>query len=199
MSGGGNDLIISNIFISFGDGVLWFVKVLFILYAIFFMYSYIRLHYKKASILFLVVSTLLTTLSVSYFWEPFEAISIPFFTVGIVLSLTKGQKQSQHIIGVCMLMFLAFLFLIFDRALALHGLINVVLISLLILALSIKTISIRIPAILGMLSFDLYLVHNKVLMVLRDNTDYRSLLFFLLISIVVTCLFFIFRTKILKI
>lgn len=196
---GGNALTISNIFTDFGDGVLWFVKVLAILYATFYIYSVIRILNQKVALVLLILFPVLTTQYVNHFMLPFEAISIPFFYLGIVISLINTQKHSSSIVFLCLLVISILLVSIFDRQLAIHGLINVFAVSILIILFSVKQIDFRFPAVLGIISFDLYLVHNKVLMVLTDGNSYFSLLSFVAIAFILTYLFFGIRTKLLRI
>lgn len=191
-------LIIRDILFEFGDSVLWFVKVLIILYACFYLFCVIRQRYKKASLLFLTLAVIGAALFTGYKMYGFMTISIPFFFVGIVLSLNKQKKGlliSMMLLGLIMISE----FMIFNFNLALHNAFNVFAIALLIITFSIKNIELRIPSIMAAMSFDIYLVHNKVLMSLKNNLDVVELLPFIFLTIIATFGFYIFRTKILRI
>ena len=90
-------------------------------------------------------------------------------------------------------------FIGFDKALAIHALINVACMMVLIFILSIKSLNIKIPTIIAALSFDIYLVHNKVLMTMKDNLDFVSLPLFVLFVLMATITFYFLRSRIFKI
>lgn len=196
--GGGKSLILNNILIDFGDGVLWFVKVLFCLYACFYLYCFIRQKNKRASMLFLVIATIVATIVTACLMFKFQCISVPFFFLGVVLSQNKQKK------GVIMTLILLATIAIVEFAafkgdnLGWHSLIDATAVALLIITCSIREIKIRIPSVIAALSFDIYLVHNKVLMALMANTEMVELLPFVLLTITVTITFYLFRTRLLR-
>lgn len=192
--------IIYSIFIGFGDGVLWFVKALFVLYAIFYLFSLIYQTNRTAAIVTLLALTLATTFLWAIYVAEFSSLSIPYFALGVMMSLYK-EREVKAVAGA--LIALACIggggFIFFNTALAAHSAINAMALCLLILALSVRQWQIRIPAVLGAISFDLYLVHNKVLMTLKTNMDVVPLVLFIGLTLVVTTLFYLLRTKVFKI
>lgn len=70
--------------------------------------------------------------------------------------------------------------------------------TLLIVACS-KKIEIRMPTFLTVLTFDIYLAHNNVLMAMKDNFEMVYLVSFIFITFVATVIFYLFRDKVLGI
>lgn len=186
-------MIISNILINFGDEVLWFVKILFILYAIFYLFSIIYKSNRIGGVIFISLMTILSTI-----W--YASISIPYFTLGVMLSIYKNQEFRIFIITWAVLLcYAAIGFVSYDLNIAGHSAINAILIGILISVLSIRIWEIKIPAMLGAMSFDLYLVHNKVLKSLEYHSSEVSVWIFVFVSLAITVIFFLIRSKILKI
>lgn len=159
-------LTIGNLFWDFADEVLWFIKVLIVLYAGFYIYTLFRLKNRQVSIIFLLMTCALTTVWTNYYVEAFAAVSVPFFYLGVIISFVKGKEQSVPIILLCLFVFVISLFVAFDRNIALHGLIDIFVVSFILLTLSLVRLDFYFPTFLGVISFDIYLVHNKVLMIL---------------------------------
>ena len=90
-------------------------------------------------------------------------------------------------------------YIFIDYALALHSIINIIGLIFLILVLFIWTIDIKLPELLTIISFDLYLVHNKVLMVMEGNTLCNVLWVFMTVVFITTACFSLLRIKLLKI
>lgn len=197
---GGKALFIRNILWSFGDGVLWFIKVLVPLYAIFYIFSIIYQRNKSFGLIALWSGTILLTIYVFIEMVPYEAISILYFTLGVQLSISHISKAKDLIIpGSILLIVIASSFCFLEFNLAIHSLLNAILIGLFILIFTIKRVELKIPSILAILSFDLYLTHHKVLMALKDNSGSVELWSFCILTMAVTVIFYLFRTKIIKI
>ena len=71
--------------------------------------------------------------------------------------------------------------------------------AVLICVLSLKRIDIKIPSLLALLSFDIYLIHNKVLLSMKDNCDYVELISFVVITLLATSLFYLLGSRLLKV
>lgn len=197
--GGGKSLTLCNILIDFGDEVLWFVKVLIGLYALFYIYCIIRRYNRFLSTVFLIIATAGSSASVAFLMRDFQAISVPFFFLGIILSLDKEKKGVQISIVLLSLIAIIEFATLNSLSLAVHNVIDVVAIAVLIIVCSIKYIEIRIPSFIAALSFDIYLVHNKVLMAMKANTEIVELLPFIALTIITTLGFYLLRTKMLAI
>lgn len=76
--GSNRELVIGNVLYNFGDSVLWFVRVLICLYAMFYIFSFVYITYRNRSLPFLGLSTIALTFLIAKSLIPYEAISVPF-------------------------------------------------------------------------------------------------------------------------
>ena len=159
------------------------------------MYSYIRTKNKIGPILFLVLATIGSTISATYILADYTSISVPFFFLGVLLSINKKNQGVILAIVITIVEFASYE----NQALVKHSAINAFALALLILACSIRKIELRIPSVITALSFDIYLIHNKVLMAMKANTEIVELLPFIILTIIATIGFYLFRTKLLRI
>ncbi len=198
--GGGKVLYISNILYSFGDDVLWFIKILIPLYIIFYLFSFLYQWNRWVAISFIWIITVAISAYVALTRASYEAISIVYFTLGVQMSLckVKSKKELSLYIGLISLVSLCNYFC-FDWTIAQHGILNAVFMAVLICVLSLKRIDIKIPSLLALLSFDIYLIHNKVLLSMKDNCDYVELISFVVITLLATSLFYLLRSRLLKV
>lgn len=196
---GGKSLIISNILISFGDDVLWFVKALIYLYVAFYLFRIIFIRNKPIGITFLCCATALITYLAYKTMGDFTSISVPIFSLGVIVSLLKHKKYSLLIVVTSLVFLFVAYWRIYDKALAIHSGLNIIFILLLLFIFSIKKIDIKMPAILGLISFDLYLVHNKVLMAMQDQFNSLNLWVYILTVAIFASSSYILRKKLLNI
>lgn len=175
------------------------MKILIILYAIFYLFSLIYKGNRYAGLAFLVLAVAVTTVLEAEFQTQFKSISIPYFALGVLMSVYKNREFSAILSAiVALICFAACGFFFYSTALAAHSAINAVMLGIFILVLSIRQWEIRFPALLGVMSFDLYLIHNKVLQTMKFNMDVAPLWMFVLITFVVTYLFYMLRSKVFK-
>lgn len=205
--GGGNSFFYV-LFLGFGDAVLWFVKILFLLYGAFYLYAWIAV--KSPRRLALSVLGLLVLMIFIYCnnrFGAFSVISIPLFYVGVIASLNKDFSRSvllpASLLVSALFTFAWSAFIADSLPLSLHALINHVVLAILIALFSVYTIRINTPALLGIVAFDVYLVHNKVLMLLKTHPLMESSPFvflgcFALLTVLATLCFYSIR-KFLKI
>lgn len=190
---GGITLTISNILLDFGDEVLWFIKVLFILYAIFYIFSEIWIFNRVVGLIFIVLMTAAVTVY-------YKSISVPYFAIGVILSNYKSREIRILVtLWIALICYACLGFFFYETNVAGHSAINASLIGTFILAMSLRTWEIKVPSMLGVMSFDLYIVHNKVLCTLKQYNTEVSLWVFLFVTIFFTLSFCLFRTKVLKI
>lgn len=194
-----NSLLISNIFIEFGDSVLWFIKVLLLLYLNFYIFSVIRIKNKNLSIIFLSITLFIVIFFVYHTFFDFQSISIPYFYLGIGVSICRysTSKMFSFVVGV-LFMVILYSLAFFNSALAFHSIFNVLALGCFIIIFSLKHIDIKVPAFIGAVSFDIYLVHNKVLMTLKNNYEVVNVGVFIILTIVITSLFYLLRTHLLS-
>lgn len=203
MRGGGNFLsLIYRLFIGFDDGVLWFIKVLFILYFTFAVYSYVK---KRFNQLYANVSINLMTIAVvAIVWCVFPiycTISVPMFVLGIMTSNCVDTSLSLRKLILSVLgwgtLVCVYLLVYETKALCLHAVINYMFIAVAILVLYKIPIVIKAkPKLLfATISFDLYLVHGKVLNILKCTMDNITLVDFIAYTFVFVLAFYMLRVK----
>lgn len=190
---------LSVLYCDFGDGVLWFVKVLIIQYVLFYLFTIIHTYNKFLASSALLGTSLLLSILIANISSEFQAISVPLFSLGVFMSLYKGTKKQLCYYALYVGLITVLWFILFDTNIAFHFVINMLILTSIVVVLTIKHVEIKIPAILGVISFDIYLIHNKVILGLKDNIEFIPLWLFIITTVVATYLFFSFRTKILKI
>jgi peptidoglycan/LPS O-acetylase OafA/YrhL len=152
----------------------------------------------------LVAFTIYTTAFVFHTFADYQSISIPIFFIGILASIYKEKLFGKlHLIAIitiiaAILEAVALNLAHCTYALVAHTLFNYIAIALLIEFFTIKNIRWRVPAFIGAISFDIYLVHNKVLMLLWAIYDFLPLYSVLTITLVSSLVFYLLRTKLLK-
>lgn len=155
----------------FGDGILWFVKVIIVEYLFFATYIYLNIKswIREA---FLWLGTALVYVFVFFYVGEWAAISIPMFTLGILLAKNESSFYSiAHSKGV--LLWLIAITGIMGLAYNLmgnvyaHTLLNYYVVTGIILAgaysLTSKIAPPNLPSWAGSVSYDIYLTHYKVL------------------------------------
>lgn len=175
--------------LNFFDSVLWFVKVILVLYIV--LYIYVRLsksRYDYIRLLYLISATLCVTAFTYYRIAPFASVSVPVFTCGILVAefnkwfSDKIIFYSFTIIAIiCTLAFLGK-----DSNILLHGVINYLLIISWLLMSYFYPVQIKgIPAFFVNCSYDVYITHKKVLLAMNVLHVSYSLLSFMIIAILV--------------
>lgn len=183
----------------FGDGVLWFVKVLLILYLLFFLFSIFYDSHRQIAIVSLFLTSIILSMAIRLYSEDFQAISVPFFSLGVFMSLYKGMKSQLEVLILSVICISLIWCKIFDMNIMLHFIINASFLTLFVIMLTVKYIDFKVPSIIGAISFDIYLVHNKVIMAMKESVDYIPLWLFILITAISTYVFFTLRKRILKV
>lgn len=190
--------VIYDLFWGFHDGVLWFVRALLLLYLCFSLFIRIREKYNQTiTIISINLLTLcaIAVLQIVIGLADYSIISIPLFTIGILASIfNKGQTRQTLIYLVVWSIFIS-LYLLGNWALMIHALFNYAFIfaAILILALFPIRKTWAVPSIIGDISYDIYLVHNKVLVALKFLFPIVPLYWFVGLSIIATGLFYLIR------
>ena len=194
--------VIYKLLWGFEDGVLWFVKVLLVLYLCFDVFVWIRARYSHtASIICLNLLTAgaITVALLLLQMRDYHTISIPLFTIGVIGSLyNKGEIQRTFIyLGTWCAGVMILVLLLGAKTLTINALINYVLFFFAIYLLAKFPIKKKlvVPAVVGDISFDIYLVHNKALMTLKVLLPVVPLYYFVGLSAVATVLFYLIRKK----
>lgn len=180
-----------------GDDVMWFVKTLTLQYLFFSIYSFFRQtrpHYKSLVLIIITIASFF----ISYSVVLRHAISLPLFYLGIWIadnpSLSRKLLKSIVVPSGLILLMLATCYIGRHNAMILHILFNYIVVLIALIALSLFRISIsNLPSIIGQGSFDVYLVHNKVIMSMRHIWGVFPLWSFMLATIITTIIFGYFR------
>lgn len=185
----GNQTIIGNkpadiqlfrlIFWNFNDEVLWFVRVIIVLYLLFAAYAWV----KNRSLIskgFWFHRFLLAVMIPASMWLTHtgfvHGLSVGLFFVGVMLAEIERQSRWKTIgMIACAVLFSVVCTYILNYGAGIriadwvHLLVNVCFIVIFLLLVGTKfIISVpELPKWLGGCSYDIYLVHNKALMLLR--------------------------------
>lgn len=176
-------------FINFGDGILWFVRVIAVMYLFFYGYTLIR-KYDRLRLPALIIGTGIVYALV-YIWQaPWCAISIPLFSLGIIIvEYNKVCTKVLKSVG-WLLLWLAFvtavmliLYLIKGNLYA-HSLMNFYVVTAIVFLCARFQFSTTPPAWLGGVSYDIYLTHYKVMKYLMPVYGFITLHHFLVGAVI---------------
>ena len=200
--------VLYDMFWGFKDCVLWFVKILFGLYGVFYLFTLLRYRNSKVSSLaVLILGTLLIMFVARKAGFPF--INVPLFTIGVLASLCKEKRVLAIPSGLMFVILLGFInvvaFLFTKESHVAHGVINctfvcVVLIIMMLLPAPPQSNSSGQKLLSQFIvpgTYMLYLVHHKVLTFMVWNWGYVSLLSWIMVTVLVT-IAFTFLSKLLK-
>jgi len=199
---GGMALIFNDLFIDMKDCVLWFIKVLLLLYFIFYLFVAVYNKNKKLGFTILFISTVFAYTLVSSLKAPSYAVSVPFFAIGVIVSILKSRPRIfiSAVSGICFISCtLTCLHQYFGASFMLpHTLFNYFALFTLILVFSKYSIDIKCPALIGALSFDVYLIHYKVIYTLTPNKEDINIALFISLTLIAITVFYPLRTFIAK-
>ena len=173
----------------FCDSVLWFIKIIIILSILLYWYAWL---YRRQSIisafLLLIIGSIATMVFAFYNVGSFAIVSIPLFSIGAIMTqFGNWFYKHRNIIIVVGMVILTILFVVFYNKhimVAIHGLINYVIILILVRVCS--SIDIRITNISDIfsgISYELYLTHKKLLILLEVYAPTMPLVYYLMIAI----------------
>lgn len=179
--------IIQVFALDFCDSVLWFVKVVLLLYLFLYYYMQIRMSgHKCVALLYSLIGSILITILV-YFWiAPFASVSIFAFSIGLVVAdYNKLVVDKRHWIFVSIPIFLGLGYLLRSDHVIVHGIINYLLLSIGLIFFLNYDLKIDAPTrCLADFSYDLYLSHNKIKVVMILFYPFMSLPLYLFLSVV---------------
>lgn len=162
--------IFLNLIWGWGDSVLWFVKSLFYLYFLFFIYSIIRLKTNNNVIKIIILCIFASgSFIFQYSVAPFSSISIPCFFIGIIIAEYNNIDYFIYNANFYLLtiVFLLICCIIFKDSLFIHASFNYIVLFTWIVISKRYKIQIKIlPKWIGHLSYDIYLTHMKCLTIL---------------------------------
>ena len=201
-------LIISDLLWGFKDPVLWFIKSLILLYGSFYLSTLFLKKNKTLSLTVLWTGTVVTCI-ISYFSNGtfgLNSISgIPLFAVGVLTSLWSSRKLMRlHPALIALLAsFIAVSFTMsffprFGPNLA-HVIADYAVVATIIMVFSRWQPVIKIPALFSLITFDIYLVHFKVLTVMKEVTPTLPIAIFIIATLLLSLSLYLLRTKLIKI
>lgn len=196
--------ILYDLFWGFRDCVLWFVKILFLLYGLFCIFAHL-LHCQKVFIAhsFIALGTIGATWLA--YQNGFPFISVPLFLLGVWSSNVKSKEFKgvplPFLLIMAMVMICGVCFLLNRSADALHGVVNCAVLAMTLygcIMLKHITPPISLSNYLISATYTLYIVHFKVLDLMTSEWGYISFLSWAVATIVVTLIITSLR-KVLKI
>lgn len=173
--------LLYSVFWGFSDGILWFVKVIFVCYILFRIY----LISKSRKLIILFFGTSIVYFFVYVYFASYAAISIPLFSLGILVAdynsffsrLARSAWMFAVMVAITLLMVGLY---IWQGNLYLHCLTNWYAVSVLVVVCSSLNIEIKAPSEIGGVSYDIFLTHNKVINYLRPVYTQIGLLHFII-------------------
>lgn len=178
---------------------MWFIKTLSLQYIFFWIYSYIRSSYSQFKFVAIIIIAVIAFL-ISYSVSVLHAISLPLFYLGVLIG--DYSEGTRKVCSNLTFMFVALLFLLIvsyvgrHDAMVLHALFNYIVVLIAVTFLAVYKIVVpTIPAYVGQSSFDVYLVHNKVIMSLRHFYGGFPIWSFVLATVISTIMFGLFNVS----
>lgn len=200
--GGVNDIIqiLKDLCWGWKDGVLWYVKVLFILYVLFYIYTEIRILRPNYKVVCVILFTFLAYFITYKLFPVFCTISVPLFFIGVLLAEYSDaicqffHKWWSYLLG--LVLFTVIIGIGRHQAMVYHAMFNYILIFIALAFLSYYSVNIsNVPKWMGNFSFDVYLVHNKVLTIYKTCWPVAELSpwLFLIASFIASFIFYRIR------
>lgn len=186
--------VLYDIVWGFQDPVLWFIKILFILYGLFYGFCWLRsIGNNLLAHVLMIGGTALTIWCAIEFSFPF--IAIPLFTIGLYSSLLKEKTPLRIPSSIWMLgamgVICTGLFALTKMNIIAHGILNSIVtaaVLAVVYALN-RATPIRLPKACISGNYMIYLIHMKVLTFMVAEWGHISFGSWALTSIVVTVIF----------
>ena len=175
------------------------------MYFLFFLYKEIdkKLNSKHSFIALFIICLIGVTFGIIYF-EDYMAIAVPAFFIGIAVSRFSeitGQLLRNHIVLFLSVIPVVILIGAFKNNMLILRNIFCYYVIFILLALCAHNfvLKFKVPDFIIKASFDVYLIHYKVLIILGGLFEIIPFWQFILFTIVATFLFYNFRNCIIKI
>lgn len=202
-----DSLIIRDLLWGFKDPVLWFIKSLILLYGSFYLFTLFLNKNRTLGIVVLWIGVVFTCL-VSYLSNGafgLNSISgIPLFAVGVIAALWSSCRfRKLHPALLVLVISFAAVSLtmsFYPRFIPnmAHVFADYVIVATIILVFSRWRPTIKIPAIISLITFDIYLVHFKVLTVMKEVTPTLPIVIFMVATLLLSFALYFLRTKLIR-
>lgn len=176
------------------------------LYAAFYLFGALRQRHETGAWGVLLLFTVFIYWGANHWIGHYAPLSIPLFGLGIFASRYKNKNygcfNATFIpLTLCLIATVVTVAVTGIKSSVYHVAVNYFVIGTMLLLFTRFRISIPVQrtVLLGALSFDLYLVHNKILTLMKYRMDVVTICNFLALAAVATLVFHLMRTKILKI
>ncbi len=184
----------------FNDSAMWFIEAILLMYVVFGIF--IQLPYKKRPVLPMICLTVMTIVSIAiclaFIQGTFSILALPMFSIGVTASLCNDSARNMWKVyssvigwGAAIILFTG----IWESQYAKYALLDYVFIFIFMLVFTTWRIDIRskLAPMAGIVSFDLYLVHNKVLTVMKDGVIGMNITTYCLCVVAATLVFHCIR------
>lgn len=167
---------------------MWYVRVLFVLYAVFFLSTLLMNAGHRTLAVWLLFGVLMLFPLVNMAADDsIQRHSVPMFALGVIAAYYKKKGVGPFVwltLATGLLLGVA-TYLMTSHPLTglVHVVFDYVAISLMVAFVSVRRIEWRIPLVLASITFDIYLIHFKVIVVV---SLFASLAWFLLLTPLVT-------------
>lgn len=188
---------------TFGDGVLWFVQVIAMQYLLFEGYVCMRIRFKRFSLAYLILVTVLAYVIVFVTLHDWCALSVPMFSIGVLVSdYNKILYKFIHGYGVLLWLviitvIMAGLYHVYGNLYA-HALFNYYVVTAIVAFCAFWSPSFKIRGWIGDFSYDIYLTHNKLIQLLKPNGELIGLHIFIIGTVVFSTASYTIRHFLLK-
>lgn len=192
--------LLNGILWYFNDEVLWFVRAIVKLYVVFYAYSWLRLKMPKVKFYTLVFAAILAIMWTHAGFVHGSSVLLFFVAVSLAEYDRWWLKVIRKIYPVAIALVTIFVlaFLYRHDAEWIHLLINYFVILSGVVLVAVCNINLPSqPKWIGGASYDIYLVHNKALMLLRPMYAVVPLWMFVGLAFIFTIMFYNLR-KIIK-
>lgn len=190
-----NQRYFSGVVWGFNDEVMWFVRVILMMYCFFYIYRLISRFFQTNYLLLLVA--IIAYFSINKL-NVGSSLSVPLFFLGIAVAefpkFFRRVSTSIPIIIAMLVIALVSLFLCKHDNYLIHGWINYFFISLMIVMFANFNITLTsLPKWLSGCSYDIYLVHYKTHLLILHFYPIDVIWMFLLGTVIATAMFYNFR------
>ena len=192
---------VSTLFWKWGDSALWFIRSLLQLYLVFFFFTKLLRKNKQAAAWALMVGGTLAIYLMKCTSNEYQAISIPLFGIGAFASYYKHKIVRRLHLSLLPLAACCALSALLhgDSGITALLLQNYGFVGIMIFVCSNFELKLPKVPLLGDLSFDIYLVHNKILeYTFRFQGCGLPLGWFAALTLVFSGAFYLLRTRVMK-